>query len=171
MAIKDQCSNCKHSTSIDSCAIKGINIIYDGISCANYTKNDIDLRQQDEDNTLQSNPANINVIPSGSKKRMFQHSFSFKGRIRRTEYCLSYLVYFIYSLPMEIINENDLNENFALFWLMLLIPMIWFLLAQGAKRCHDRDNSGWYQIIPFYGLWMLFAEGDSGINSYGEPPK
>ena len=34
-----------------------------------------------------------------------------------------------------------------------------------------RGNSGWYQIIPFYVLWMLFAEGDKEANEYGNPPK
>jgi uncharacterized membrane protein YhaH (DUF805 family) len=45
------------------------------------------------------------------------------------------------------------------------------MLAQGAKRCHDRGNSGIWQIIPFYGLWMLFADGDLGRNEYGANPK
>lgn len=72
---------------------------------------------------------------------------------------------------MEVIDENDINEFFALFWLMLLIPMLWFMFAQGAKRCHDRDNTGWYQLIPFYVLWMMFAEGDTSANNYGEFPK
>ena len=55
--------------------------------------------------------------------------------------------------------------------LILLIPVYWFLLAQGAKRCHDRGNSGWYQIIPFYNLWMLFADSEKGVNDYGLNPK
>ena len=54
---------------------------------------------------------------------------------------------------------------------ILMIPVYWFIFAQGAKRCHDRGNSGWYQIIPFYVLWMLFAEGDTGENNYGDDPK
>ena len=53
----------------------------------------------------------------------------------------------------------------------MLVPYFWFIWAQGAKRCHDRGNSGWYQIIPFYGLWMLFAEGEIGTNEYGNSPK
>jgi uncharacterized membrane protein YhaH (DUF805 family) len=68
-------------------------------------------------------------------------------------------------------NEDEINIYFAIFWLISLIPMTWFLLAQGSKRCHDRNNSGWYQIIPFYTLWMLFAAGDVKENSYGESPK
>ena len=49
--------------------------------------------------------------------------------------------------------------------------MLWFYIAQGAKRCHDRGNSGWYQIIPFYSLWMLFGNSDVGENEYGPRPK
>jgi uncharacterized membrane protein YhaH (DUF805 family) len=47
----------------------------------------------------------------------------------------------------------------------------WICLASGAKRCHDRGNSGLYQLIPFYGLWMLFGDGDHGSNHYGADPK
>ncbi|HEY9187886.1 MAG TPA: DUF805 domain-containing protein [Ignavibacteria bacterium] len=54
---------------------------------------------------------------------------------------------------------------------LLSIPAIWFLLSQGAKRCHDIGNNGWYQIIPFYFLWMLFADSEIGINVFGPNPK
>ena len=54
---------------------------------------------------------------------------------------------------------------------VLIIPIFYFFIAQGAKRCHDRNNSGWYQLIPFYALWMLFADSDDGVNEYGSNPK
>jgi uncharacterized membrane protein YhaH (DUF805 family) len=97
---------------------------------------------------------------------MFEAPFSFEGRIRRLEYGISIIMYtacyFISFLLASAISP---------FFFVLMIPVIWFLWAQGAKRCHDRNNSGWYQLIPFYGLWMLFAEGDSGENYYGDDPK
>lgn len=100
---------------------------------------------------------------------MFKNPFSFEGRIRRLEYGLSTILYSIISVILSVISES--NESF--FWIVLLIyiPLIWFNVAQGAKRCHDRGNSGWYQIIPFYGLWMLFGDGEHGENQYGENPK
>lgn len=59
----------------------------------------------------------------------------------------------------------------SLFVLISFIPMVWFSLAQNAKRCHDRGNSGWYQLIPFYFLVLLFGGSDKGSNKYGDNPK
>ena len=100
--------------------------------------------------------------------------FSFTGRIRRTEYGLSIIICFFINLLMEVMMSAATESNAAallVLYLIILIPYCWFLWAQGAKRCHDRGNSGWYQIIPFYGFWMLFAEGEAGINEYGNSPK
>ena len=59
----------------------------------------------------------------------------------------------------------------CLFVLLPYVPVIWLLLAQGAKRCHDLGHSGWYQLIPFYVFWMLFEDGDRLVNEYGISPK
>ena len=104
---------------------------------------------------------------------MFKKPFSFEGRIRRTEYGLSYIIFIAFAgilgMMMEAFSPNDVNGS--IFILMGIIPAYWFLFAQGAKRCHDRGNSGWFQLIPFYGLWMLFADSDVGQNEYGLNPK
>lgn len=100
---------------------------------------------------------------------MFKNPFSFEGRIRRTEYGLSIIIMYAYAFIVGLfIGLTELGEGIMY---VLLIPSYWFIWAQGAKRCHDRGNSGWYQIIPFYGLWMLFADSDNGINEYGPNPK
>lgn len=97
---------------------------------------------------------------------MFKKTFSFDGRIRRTEYGISIIIYFVlYTVINEIIKEGNPGMGLA------MIPVLWFLWGQGAKRCHDMDKSGWFQIIPFYVLWMLFIEGDSFLNKYGGNPK
>jgi uncharacterized membrane protein YhaH (DUF805 family) len=103
---------------------------------------------------------------------MFQNPFSFEGRIRRTEYCLSYLIYMASGYVMDLFIDGNFSTDIALIAnLVLLVPIVWFMLAQGAKRCHDRDNSGWFQIIPFYILWMAFADSIPGTNEYGDNPK
>ena len=55
--------------------------------------------------------------------------------------------------------------------IMLVVPMLWFALAQGTKRCHDIDKSGWWQLIPFYIFWLVFKKGNIGMNQYGQDPK
>jgi uncharacterized membrane protein YhaH (DUF805 family) len=108
------------------------------------------------------------------RQQMFQNPFSFNGRIRRLEYGISYIIYIVFyiiigSLTGFLFNEG--NGQYGLLFFALIIPTYWFLITQGAKRCHDRNNSGWYQIIPFYGLWMLFGDSDYGENDYGPNPK
>jgi uncharacterized membrane protein YhaH (DUF805 family) len=106
---------------------------------------------------------------------MFYQPFSFNGRIRRTEYGVSYLIYLAYIFTMDLLIDlmpdffNTTAANYLILW--MYIPACWFLLAQGAKRCHDLGNNGWWQFIPFYGLWMVFADGKFGDNKYGENPK
>jgi uncharacterized membrane protein YhaH (DUF805 family) len=109
--------------------------------------------------------------PYNNSEGMFKHLFSFKGRIRRFEYCLTYLVSCLYQLPMNILEEDEISSDFAVVWLLLLIPVMWINLAQGVKRCHDRGNSGWYQLIPFYGFVMLLGDGEETVNRYGTSPK
>ena len=102
------------------------------------------------------------------KPSMFQSPFSFKGRIRRMEHGLSFIIWNIYIIIAVGISAASNNEVISY---LLMVPGYWFLLAQGTKRCHDLGNSGWYQIIPFYGLWMLFGDGEVGDNEYGSNPK
>lgn len=105
---------------------------------------------------------------------MFKNPFSFEGRIRRLEYGLSNVIYLLCLFVFTIVTELSGAEGSGLatfFALVIYIPLFWFLLAQGTKRCHDRGNPGIWQIIPFYGFWMLFADGDIGDNEYGENPK
>jgi uncharacterized membrane protein YhaH (DUF805 family) len=100
---------------------------------------------------------------------MFKAPFSFNGRIRRLEMWLSYLIYCFAITAAQWINEFVFNSDIVLILLIILI--FWFVFAQQAKRCHDRGDSGWYQIIPFYGFVLLFADGEIGENDYGLSPK
>lgn len=113
---------------------------------------------------------------------MFKAPFSFDGRIRRTEYGLTLIINAVASLIVQLMlvgmaqgssssySSSD-NSGAAILFLIFLIPLLWFGWAQGAKRCHDLGNSGWWQLIPFYGFWLLFADGQHGTNQYGDNPK
>ena len=99
---------------------------------------------------------------------MFQNPFSFEGRIRRTEFGISLIIYAIaYGFLAAIAMSGDLGGAAFIFF----IPMLWFLWAQAAKRCHDVGNSGWWQLIPFYVFWLLFEDGKANSNQYGDNPK
>ncbi|WP_461790695.1 DUF805 domain-containing protein [Pedobacter sp.] len=97
---------------------------------------------------------------------MFKDILSFNGRIRRTEFGLIYLSYLLCLLVISIISENG-NE-----WagILILLP-VYVVIVAGIKRCHDRGNSGWWMLIPFYGFVMLFGDSDYGPNEYGDNPK
>ncbi|MEO6631543.1 MAG: DUF805 domain-containing protein [Mucilaginibacter sp.] len=99
---------------------------------------------------------------------MFKNIFSFYGRIRRTEFCLSFLMWWIGYATILYFSEGFDGEKTVLLG---FIPLIWFRLTQSAKRCHDLGNSGWWQLIPFYVFWLMFQEGSIGYNRYGESPK
>jgi uncharacterized membrane protein YhaH (DUF805 family) len=99
---------------------------------------------------------------------MFQNPFSFEGRIRRTEFGITFIIYMVCVI---IINLAMASGGAAAILGLGYIPLVWFLWAQAAKRCHDLGNSGWYQLIPFYVFWLLFADGQEGPNDYGDNPK
>lgn len=122
---------------------------------------------------------NTNTIPTEAidealleKQRLFAHPFSFEGRIRRLEFCLSYILYILLMICIGVLSEEA--PILALF----AIPLIWFWLAQLCKRFHDRNQSGARiitLIIPFYNIYvsfmLFFADGDEYENDYGSDPK
>lgn len=148
--------------------IKGDTLVWrEGIEWTNANNLEELKKFFSESNTIvkTNNPEPIPNDFTPVKKSMFQATFSFDGRIRRTEYGISLIVYLAAYFILI-----GLSKSASLFGLAY-IPLLWFLWAQGAKRCHDRGNSGWYQIIPFYVFWLLFADGDLGENEFGSSPK
>ena len=119
----------------------------------------------DIDETIRFEESKVPDNSLVTKPKMFQNVFSFNGRIRRTEYGLSLIGFYIgYFFVLA------LTSQYPIFGLTL-VPLIWIVLAQGVKRCHDRGNSGWWILIPYYGFWLLFADSEAGLNEYGENPK
>lgn len=99
---------------------------------------------------------------------MFKSPFNFAGRIGRSEYGISFAIYFVFYFSFMLMDENS---AYAIPALLVLIPMLWFIYAQGAKRCHDIGKSGWWQLIPFYFFVLISRPGDFRENEYGESPR
>jgi uncharacterized membrane protein YhaH (DUF805 family) len=109
---------------------------------------------------------------------MFKNTFTFEGRIRRTEYGISLLIFAIgrviisFFIVIGMADSSGRAPEFANAFITLLsIPLFIFFLAQGSKRAHDVGISGWWQIVPLVPLYLLFKEGDFGSNRFGEDPK
>jgi uncharacterized membrane protein YhaH (DUF805 family) len=97
--------------------------------------------------------------------------FTFRGRARRFEYWAVNLPIVILSRMSDMIPD-DAYENMAvsLGIIILAILMVWIGVATNTRRCHDLGHNGFWQLIPFYGIWMGFVEEESGANEYGPDP-
>lgn len=97
---------------------------------------------------------------------LLKNIFSFEGRIKRSHYWIS-LIIFIYLTAVinTIIDANELDDLFILTH----VPLLWFIISKGARRCHDRGKSGFFQLIPFYPFFMLFGKSKDEINKYDQP--
>ena len=98
---------------------------------------------------------------------MFKSPFSFYGRICKTEYGISFILYALAAIMITLIAEA--GEGPQIIFIFYL-PLLWLFPALAAKRCHDTGCSGWYQLIPFYIVYLLFIDGMDGDNRYGQDP-
>ncbi|MGI9109525.1 MAG: DUF805 domain-containing protein [Opitutales bacterium] len=100
---------------------------------------------------------------------MFKAPFSFSGRITRTEFFLSGLISFIvYAMGLGILLGV---RDAAPVGVLVIIPVIWFALAQGWKRSHDAGWHGVIVMIPYVNFVLLFVSGDKETNQYGPNPR
>ena len=121
-----------------------------------------------------------------------KRDFDFSGRSRRKEYWMFvilavvlYIVAGILDTALGLGGSTQTASEFGdgtasvsanmqggiltmIVWLALLIPSI----AVAVRRAHDQDKSGWFILIPIYGLIIVwFLEGTKGPNRFGPDPK
>ncbi len=97
----------------------------------------------------------------------------FSGRARRKEYWMFMLFNLIIGLILGFIEEITgispetkrciLND---IYCLAILIPFI----AVSFRRIHDVGKSGWFSLIPIYGIILAVTKGNKGDNQYGPDP-
>ena len=104
--------------------------------------------------------------------------FLTKGRTNRKPYLLRGLILsFLDGILSAISNAlgSSHSDSFMIiiFYLILLglYLVTWYSsITIGIRRCHDRGNSGWWLLVPFYGIFIIFAKGNDGPNAYGPDP-
>ena len=116
-------------------------------------------------------------------KAVFSKYATFEGRARRSEYWWFVLFNMIVSILLALLfgNGHGMGEgammggNLAsnLWWLATILPS----LAVGARRLHDIDRTGWWQLIWFVPLigWIVLlywyvTKGTEGSNRFGPDP-
>ena len=138
MSTIEQCSSCKGYTG----------------NCSLENPNDPDLCKSYE--------------PAIDNFGLFKRLFYWSGRIRRLEYCLTYLILLLLYVLMGVIDNPLLYGLY--FGLSLLFILV--MTMQCIKRSHDLGHSGWWILLPIYNpLALMFLRGDEGINEYGTDPK
>jgi uncharacterized membrane protein YhaH (DUF805 family) len=108
-------------------------------------------------------------------RSVFSNYATFEGRAARSEYWFFFLFCFLVQVAGNILLYRlPLMQEvvLGLFGLVVLIPSI----AVAARRLHDIDRSGWWQLIvliPIIGLIVLIVfyciRGTEGPNRYGPP--
>jgi len=94
--------------------------------------------------------------------------YNFDGRIARSGYWLSWLLWIIAGAVLFFVS-------LLLAWLPYLVVVVWLIflllylnsaIAVGRKRLHDRDKSGWWLLLLYFGpalchiaaqIWDLFV--------------
>lgn len=107
---------------------------------------------------------------------LFFKLLSYHGRIRRTEYWLSFLLPTIpiisfLGIAMQFKDQDMGLGIFAIVSMLVYWTWAIWIIFQSIKRCHDINISGWYQLIPLFFIVLLFKGGDEGKNDYGEDPR
>lgn len=98
---------------------------------------------------------------------------NFEGRATRSEFWWFVLFNFVVGIVTAIL---DVATGLMVLNMLASVALLAPNLAVGARRLHDIDKSGWWQLlmlIPLIGLIVLivfFAKtGNAGANRFGPP--
>ena len=103
----------------------------------------------------------------------FSNYFNFNGRGSRSEFWWFYLFAWMLSLGGSVMDYTTTGYGYGVFYYITAIATFIPAIAAGARRLHDVNKSGWWQliIITIVGLipliiWMA-SEGEKKKNKYG----
>ena len=86
--------------------------------------------------------------------------FSFEGRSNRAKYWLFALLGTIFSLVLvAIVFGGGFSMAAWVVAAVLYLGLLYSAVAVGVKRLHDRDKSGWWLLIFYFGPGILDGVG------------
>ena len=104
-----------------------------------------------------------------------KHSiWSYKGRMRRSEYFGYVFVLGIATKGITYFSESSYEEDPIQLLFLLLIPILYLYVIIAIKRLHDMNFYGIFffiSFIPLINLTLVFWDGIEGANKYGADPK
>ncbi|MGN0016868.1 MAG: DUF805 domain-containing protein [Candidatus Avelusimicrobium sp.] len=127
--------------------------------------------------------------------KQLKRAFDFEGRASRQEFWLYFLcliaaftaaVFAVMALTVTscafFVDEAGAQQGCGWIGVFIALPLVWLgfpilLMGTGARRLHDSDKSGWWQLlclIPSIGLLIMIIlmtlPGIKGENRFGLPP-
>jgi uncharacterized membrane protein YhaH (DUF805 family) len=113
--------------------------------------------------------------PVQSIKTCLNKYADFDGRASRSEFWWFYLFTFVIQLLIYGF-AGVMPSFFGVIGLVVAVGLFVPTIAVGCRRLHDRNMSGWLQLISIIPLaivvlWVLWAmAGTEGDNKYGAQP-
>lgn len=121
---------------------------------------------------------NEKKMPIISKQEGIKNKFfTSKGRLNRKAYLLRGIIITVVGLIFALLESVVDTEAGALVFIVAMIPILISHVMLGIRRWHDLNKSGWFILVgcipiigAFVGLYVLFAVGTKGDNTYGPDP-
>ena len=97
-------------------------------------------------------------------KTCFKKYFVFNGRAKRSEYWWFFLFCILAGVASQLLDVVVLGQSIWVNYgpiniivnLILIIP----ILSAGARRLHDTNKSGWWQLLGLIGLAISYYQKD-----------
>jgi len=92
----------------------------------------------------------------------FKKYFIFDGRASKSEYWYFFLFYIFSYVVLYVIALGTLSlmliNLLTIYSVVVFIPLV----SAGSRRLHDVGKSGFWQLVPIYGLILLAGDPGSG---------
>ncbi|WP_019555350.1 DUF805 domain-containing protein [Propionispira raffinosivorans] len=140
----------------------------------------VEVNRYLEENEVELQPVNVNEkkLPAISNQEGIKSKFfTSKGRLNRKAYFLRGLIITVFGLIFALLASVIDTEAGALVFIVAMVPVLISHVMLGIRRWHDLNKSGWFILVgcipiigAFVGLYVLFAAGTKGNNTYGSDP-